>query len=351
MNLNDFQQFSSIDTLDMIGHINGLPDQLSAAWDLGKKQPLPNFTGIQNVLIAGMGGSAIGADILSAYIAPLCPVPVVVLRDYNLPGWAKGAHTLVIASSHSGNTEETLSAYEQAINNGCQVLVISTGGKLAAAGKAAGVPVWIFNHTATPRSAVGFSFGLLLAAFVRLGLIPDQEEAVKEAVLAMRDQQKTIRAEVEIGKNPAKRLAGQLVGRFVAVLGSDYLAPIARRWKGQISEIGKAWAQFEQLPEADHNTLAGLVNPEETLSRLAVIFLRAPSDHSQNQLRSRLTSEIMMREGVNTDYYEAKGSVPLSHIWTTLNFGDYVAYYLAMAYEVDPSPVDAIESLKVAMKK
>ncbi|HEX2981329.1 MAG TPA: SIS domain-containing protein [Anaerolineaceae bacterium] len=133
-------------------------------------------------------------------------------------------------------------------------------------------------------------------------------------------------------------------------MASGYLAPVARRWKGQISEVAKAWAQFEFLPEADHNTMAGLLNPEEMLEHILVLFLRSSAEHPRNRLRSDLTRKGFMQEGLNTDFIDAAGDSPLAHIWTTLHMGDYCAYYLAMAYGVDPTPVEAIEGLKAEMK-
>ena len=132
MNLDDVSAFAKIDTQNMISEIDGLPDQLLAAWELGENLSLPDWDGIQSVLVSGMGGSAIGADLLRAYISPVCPVPVITQRNYGLPAWAKGPQTLVVASSHSGNTEETLSTYEAALEEGCRLLAVSTGGKLAA---------------------------------------------------------------------------------------------------------------------------------------------------------------------------------------------------------------------------
>jgi glucose/mannose-6-phosphate isomerase len=124
---------------------------------------------------------------------------------------------------------------------------------------------------------------------------------------------------------------------------------VARRWKGQISELAKAWAQFESLPEADHNTLAGTLHPQEVLPRLMALFLRAPSDNPRNRLRADITRQTFLIGGINGDSFDAQGDTPLAHLWTTLHFGDYMAYYLAMIYEVDPTPVDALTTLKAAL--
>jgi len=351
MNLDQFADFSQLDPQNMLGHIDSLPAQLDAAWELGQALPLPEWQDIHRIVIAGMGGSAIGADLLSAYVFPNCPIPLYVHRDYGLPGWAQGTHTLAITLSHSGNTEETLNCYEHAAANGCLCLSLTTGGKLVKLAQAYGTTLWTFEHPGQPRSAVGYTFGLLLAALCRLKLVPAQEDLVQGAVKAMRAQQAFLRADVPVVRNPAKRLAGQLMGRWVAVFGSGILAPVARRWKSQLNEIAKAWAQFELLPEADHNTLSGTIYPEGQLSRLETIFLRSLSDHSRNRMRSDLTRSSFMQDGLATDVIEALGLTPLDHLWTILHFGDYVAYYLAIAYDMDPTPVPALEMLKQELGK
>ena len=358
MDLDDLPRFRQLDPQDMLGHIDGLPDQLGSAWDLSQTQPLefadglkPSANDIHQVVICGMGGSAIGADLVSAAVMDTCPVPIFVHRDYGLPAFAKGPETLVICSSHSGNTEETLDSFEAAVKSGCRVLAVCTGGKLAEVAKAAGVPVWQFKHDGQPRAAVGFSFGLILGALSRLGLVSDASEDVAGAVQAMKSQQAVLATESPVSQNPAKRLAGQLMGRWVTVFGAGALAPVARRWKGQINEVAKAAANFEFIPEADHNTLAGILNPPEVVPpHVITLFLRAPSDHPRNRLRLDMTRKTYMLEGLSVDGYTAKGDTPLAHIWTMLHFGDYVAYYLAMAYGVDPTPVDALVSLKTALK-
>lgn len=347
--LDEISTFPSIDTQNMLAQIEGLPDQLQAAWALGSSLLLPAWQGIRQVIIAGMGGSAIGADLLLGYAEPTCSIPAVLHRDYGLPAWAQGPETLVIASSHSGNTEETLSAFQQALEQGCHTLAVCTGGELAHAASKAGVPLWRFEHKGQPRAAVGYSFGLLLAAFTRLNLIPDPAGEIRTTLAAMKAQQTHLTAETTVVKNPAKRIAGQLMGRWVTVFGAGKLAPVARRWKGQINELAKAWAQFDFLPEGDHNTLAGILSPQEVLPRMVALFLRSATDHPRHRLRLDLTRKALMLEGINTDFIDAQGDSPLANQWTLLHFGDYTAYYLAMAYGVDPTPVETIEGFKKEM--
>jgi glucose/mannose-6-phosphate isomerase len=330
----------------MLAQIEGLPDQLEEAWKLGQAHDLPSWTGIRQVLVAGMGGSAIGADLVAAYLAPHARAPVITLREYDLPAWAGSPETLFIASSHSGNTEEALSAFSQAAAAGCRLAAISTGGQLAEEADRAGAVHWSFRHSGQPRAAIGYSFGLLLALLTRLGLTPDPSVELADAISEIRLQQEKIRAEVPVVKNSAKRMGGQFMGRWGTVFGAGVLAPVARRWKTQLNELAKAWAQFEYLPEADHNTINSSMFPEELFPYSMLIFLVGRSESPRSRLRAELTRKALMLEGLNTDTIKAPGRTPLANMWTALHYGDYAAFYLAMAYGVDPSPVAAIEMFK-----
>lgn len=351
MNLEDLVAFRALDRQKMIDTIFELPQQIEDAWILGLDLPLPDRQGLSSVLITGVGEAAVGGDLLSAYAAPHCPVPVVVHRGYELPAWARGPRTLVIAISHSGDTEETLSAYAQALSGGCQTLAVCAGGALQRLARDARQPAWVFPGSGRPRAHAACTFGLLLAAFFRLGLLPDPSGELREALHAVRNQQTNLLPEVPVSFNPAKRLAGQLMGRWVVVLASDHLEPVARYWKCQISEAAKAWGQFEFLPEADHNSLTGLNHPEAVLAQTVALFLESASNHPRNLLRLRLTRQVFMEEGVGTDVVLAKGETRLAHLLTLLHFGDYAFYYLAMAYGEDPSPAGITEAMEDELGK
>ena len=352
MNLDDLQAMKTLDTQDMLGAIDRLPDQLEEAWTAGQSFPLPDaLRKTRRIVIAGMGGSAIGGSILAAYASPLSDAPIVVWRDYSLPAWAKGPETLVIASSHSGNTEETLSAYQSALENKCSVLAMTTGGKLAAGAEKDGVPLWKFSYRGQPRSAVGYTFALPCALAARLALIPDPAADVAAAAAAMRSQRRIIGADAAAASNPAKQLAAKAAGKSVIVFGADFLAPIARRWKGQVSEIAKAWGQFEELPELDHNTVAGTVQPREVIERSIVVLLCSKFNHPRNSRRIDITRELFARQGWQMEEVAAAGEGVLAQIYTCLHHGDYFALYLAMLYSTDPSPVAVIEDLKKMLVK
>jgi glucose/mannose-6-phosphate isomerase len=330
----------------MLAYIDALPDDLEKAWALGQTYDLPELPTIRKVCIAGMGGSAIGGDMLASFLAKGGKVPVVSWRNYCLPDWAAGEDCLVICSSHSGNTEETLSAFEQALNNGCSILAFCTGGELEKRARTAEKACWIFEHHGQPRTAIPFAFAILLAFMQRTGLAQFDPAELNEAVSVMRAQRNFLTANSPVHQNPARRLGGQLLGRNVIILGAGENEVIARRWKGQISELAKAWASFEGLPEMNHNALAGLEAPESLFEMTSAIFLRAKMDHPRNQIRIEHSMQQFLIAGMAVDSVQAVGLGRLAQMWSLLQFGDYVAYYLALDYGVDPTPIEALNALK-----
>jgi glucose/mannose-6-phosphate isomerase len=350
MDLNDRSAFKRLDERDMLAEIDGLPDQLDAAWRLRLSLETPHFGDIQSIVLAGMGGSAIGADLVAALVRDTCKIPLFVQREYDLPAWVKGKDSLVVVSSHSGNTEESLEVFQAALQRGCSVLAICTGGRLGQLAMQAGVPTWKFVHEGQPRAAVGFSFGLQLALLHGLALIPDPTHDLTAAIIAMEDQQRVLMADIPVQQNPAKRLAGQMMGRLVTIVGADVLAPVARRWSTQVNELAKNWSQFESIPELNHNSIAGAQFPEELALKRLVVFLRGDCQLARNKQRIDWTMQRYLEDGLAVDSFMAKGSTALEQLWTALHFGDYTAYYLAMLSGMDPTPIEPISWLKKRME-
>lgn len=341
--------FREVDSDNMLAWIDALPGQLEDSYRAGLALPLPEKKSFRAVILTGVGGSIMAADLFAAYAAGLCSLPVFVHRDYELPAWANGEQVLVVALSLSGNAEETLAAIEGAHRNGCPVVALTRGGQIMEMTRENNDTVWPINFAGPPRAAVGWFFGSLLALFFRLNLIPDPAKELLATIETMQSQQAQISAEVPARQNSAKRLAGQVVGRWVSVFGSGMLTAVARRWKSQMGELAKAWAQFDSLPEADYNTIEGIDNPAELISKAYAIFLHGSMDHPRNQLRTQLTQRTIMLEGIPTDIISARGTSGLSQMWTALHYGDYFAYYLAMIYGVDPNPVDRIHGIQDEM--
>ena len=170
--------------------------------------------------------------------------------------------------------------------------------------------------------------------------------ALAEAVQVMQDNKTYLTLTSPLAADPARRMAGQLLERNIVIFAAGELEVIARRWKTQINELAKGWASFEGLPEADHNTLAGLENPENLFEKTSAIFLRANMDHPRNALRLEATQRSCLQAGIATDTVWAKGTTRLAQFWSLLQLGDYVAYYLALNYGVDPTPIEIMTQLK-----
>jgi glucose/mannose-6-phosphate isomerase len=351
MNLDNLSHFKELDPGNMLAHIDGLPNQLEAAWARAQILPLPDLSGVTQIVLCGMGGSAIGGSLVAALVADECKVSFTVNRDYDLPAWATGPHTLVIGSSHSGGTEETLSCFKQGIERKTKLMAITTGGRIAELCRETGGTVWQFDYKSQPRAAVGYSLALPLALLSRSGLVADKSADVARTIAAMREQQKSLRAESPVVNNPAKRMAGQIMDRYPLIFGSGLMAPVARRWKGQMSENAKAWAQFEELPEMNHNSVVGITNPQLLITKYIALFLESDFDHPRNKIRSEVTRTLFMTAGFNTDVIRGVGPTPLAQMLTALHYGDYVSYYLAMAYGEDPTPIGPINVLKETLAR
>lgn len=346
----DDTDFASLDPENMRGHIDALPDQFENAWARALSLDLPADLGsVSRVVICGMGGSAISGDLLSALIEPACSIPIQVSREYELPPYVAGPESLVIALSYSGTTEETLSAVYQAIERGTRLLAITTNGDLAPLVRNARGAVWTFEYPSQPRAALGWLYGLLLGAAVRLGLAPDLSADVQEVITRMRRDGEAWTTASPTSRNPAKRLAGQLVDCIPVIWGAGLLAPVARRWKTQINENSKSSAYFEALPELNHNAVAGIVAPEELMARhkFQIVQLVSPTyDHPRVAIRHQATESLLREAGVITEVIKARGQSRLAQQMNLIQFGDYISFYLAMAYGVDPTPIPPIVMLK-----
>ncbi len=346
MNLDDLDGLRAIDAENFLNEINGLPDQVAQSWVLARSLSLPDaWSDVQQVIMAGMGGSATVGALARAYAAGASRVPIIGLSTEHLPAWV-GSSTLVIANSYSGDSEETLAATQAALARGARLVAITRGGRLAALSEQARQPVLRFEHHGHSGAAVGGAFMLSLGVLTKLGLIPDPSAEVDAAVAALRIQQRHFWAETPVTANPAKRMAGQFMDRIPLICGTGLLAPVARHWKNQINTVAKAVALCDELPEMGYNSVVGTLYPERLVGKILALFLQSSFDLPRQVRRAKITREIFMTTGFNTDGIDAAGPSGLAHLLTSLQYGDYVAFYLAICYGVDPSPVPQIDYLR-----
>ena len=334
------------DKSGMLNHLHGFPEQCQKAWEKVLKFELPHLhTRISNVVILGMGGSAIGGDIVRRLALAESKSPVWVHRDYGLPAFVDES-TLVIASSYSGNTEETLSAFTKSLGIPSKKLAITSGGKLKDLAKKEGIPVFIIDYQAPPRAAFPHSFVPLVGVFQKLGLLTDKSVALQEAVAVLKKLSGDLIETNPLASNPAKQLAARLQGRLAVIYGAEMLSEVARRWKGEFNENSKAWAFFESFPELNHNAVVGYEFPPEVKERILVLMLRSPSLHPRNLLRYEVTSTLLAKAGIAYEFVEARGKSALAQVLSLVLLGDYASFYLSMLNEVDPTSTDAIDFVK-----
>lgn len=335
----------------MLGRISELPAQVQDAWEAIQAFELPPvYCEINAVVIAGMGGSAIGGSLVQALAEPECRVPIAVNRDYHLPAYVD-ENTLVIASSYSGNTEETLSALDEALALGAKPVALTTGGQLAEIASERGFPIVQFSYDAQPRAAIGHSFTLLLGLLVQLGLFEDKADDIAEASDVMLRLKRAIGPQAPEARNPAKDLARRLAGKAPTLYGAGILAPVARRWKGQFNENAKTWAAYDELPELNHNTVAGYQYPSRVNDIAFIIMLRSVLDTPQVQTRFDVTADLLKQADIDYAMVSAWGESSIAQMLSAIHYGDYVSYYLAALNEVDPTPIAAIEYLKRELAK
>jgi glucose/mannose-6-phosphate isomerase len=273
-----------------------------------------------------------------------------VVRGYTLPAYVQGPETLVITSSFSGNTEETLAAADQALARGVRMLAITTGGKLADHANQHGYPVWQFNHKSQPRAALGWSLGLLIALAHRLELVPNLEADLNETLNLLREQEKVFGTSSPLAENSPKRGAGQIMGRIPVIHGGGMFEIVARRWKCQFNENAKIWAQYEPMPEANHNAVVGIGFPEELLQNMYAWFIMSKSfDHPRVYLRHNLTARLYLEHGIMVDKFQPLGTSALAQMCHAVQYGDYLSYYAAIAYQADPTEIAPINQLKTQL--
>jgi glucose/mannose-6-phosphate isomerase len=343
--LDDPAVITRIDASDMLSRVRELPRQLALARRVaGAVELSERHREVDAVLVLGMGGSAIGAELVAGIAGDRLRVPLLVHRDYGLPAWA-GERTLVIAASHSGETVETLSGAAAARTRELPLVVVSTGGELGRAATEAGMPYLKYEAPGQPRAAIGFGLGLVHELLVNAGLLrsPDPFGPAIEALESLLDRNAP---SVETDANPAKQLAWSIFGRIPVVYGAGAMGPVAHRWKTQLNENAKAWAMFEPMPEANHNAIEGSLNPRELSDALYVVELRDPEEATDIAARYRVVEELLGERATNRSTVWAEGPSPLARVLTSVALGDLVSVYLAILYQTDPTPVTLLAMLK-----
>jgi glucose/mannose-6-phosphate isomerase len=343
------ERIRAADPGDMLGRIKDLPKQVRDAWAIAGKATIPPaYSDVRSIVVAGMGGSAIGGDLAAALLADELKVPMTVHRDYGLPAYV-GRDSLVIVSSYSGNTEETLSSFEEARKRGAKVLALTTGGKIGELARASNYPVVTFSYKAQPRAALGYSLGLVLGVLCKLGFAHDLSDDNEAALSDLAKLEERVHEGART--NDAKKLALDLFGRVPFAYGAGVMGVMARRVKGQWNENAKNWSAFDVMSELNHNAVVGFEHPPIAKEAITVLLLRSDRDNPRHKLRFEVTRELLDRARIPHKTLQFAGRNMLSEVLQMVYFTDYVSFYVALLNGADPSPVKSIDYLKDRLAK
>ncbi len=338
-----------IDVEGMFEAVRSFPELLREGRRRAEQAETRGWPGadVNGVVVAGMGGSAIGGDILSALAADQATVPIVVSRSYSLPAWV-GSDTAVVASSYSGNTEETLAAFDDACARGARVLAISTGGELAAKAEDQNIPLVNLPAGIQPRAALPHSLSALLTVTEPLRLTGVKPDHWAEAA-SITATQSEVMANMADPDNPAVVLARALYGYFPVIYSSEQFAAANTRWRNKIHENAKSLAVGNLLPEMNHNEVMGWARFQPELKQLAVVALRDIEDHPRTQRRMDVTRSLLEPHAQSWHEVWSEGSSLLARLLSIMYVSDWVSLYLAIMNNTDPSPVGLISRLKAAL--
>ncbi len=318
-------------------------DQLEEALEIGAKASIrPLASPVHHVYVSGLGGSGIGADFVASFIYNECKIPYLVGKGYDIPAYI-GPQSLTIASSYSGNTEETLTAFDAMQKTGSRTICIASGGKILAAAEKLGLDnVRVPNTWPSPRACLGFSLVTQLAVLQKLGLIGNTAlEEVRKSITLIRTEQQDIKARAE-------KVAQLIFGKLPVIYATDRFAPVAVRFRQQVNENAKSLAWHHIIPEMNHNELVGWRDKHDDL---AVIWFRSRNDHERNQVRIDINKEIISNYSSTLIELYAKGDSQIQQSLYLVNLGDWISWYLAQLRGVDAIEVKVIDFLKGELGK
>ena len=339
-------QIKEIDNSDMLNILLDFPQQWEEAGRIGREYPSPRYRGLKNIVITGMGGSAIGGDILQSYLNNELELPIFVNRDYALPRFVDDT-TLVIAVSYSGNTEETLSAYKHAKEVRAKIVAVSSGGTLSELCRQDRFPVAVIPPGLPPRTALGYLFLPTLITFQKMGLIQDKQDEIEETLILL----KKLSSEYAPAspENQPYKLALKLKGKIPIVYQGEALRAVGLRWKTQINENSKVLAYAVNFPEMNHNEIVGWEGKHiAPLNDFKSLILRDKGENKRIVRRIDITRSLI---GGEFEEIWSQGESLLARLFSLVYYGDFLSFYLAILTKVDPTPVEPIDILKRELAK
>ena len=350
INLDSQDEIKKIDKGGILSSIERLPYQISQAWEEVNKLNIPQECLLsKNVVISGMGGSALGGRIIDSLIPDRVRTPIEVFTEFHLPNYVN-KETLVVLSSYSGNTQETLSAGHEAIKRGATIFCVTTGGKLKEFANENSLPSYIFepkeNPSNQPRMGLGYSIASILAILTKCEFITIGSDEIRGVIELLNNFLKEYGVTCSQNSNLAKLTAKKLLKRIPILIASEHLVGSVHSFKNQLNENSKTFSALFDIPEANHHLMEGLRNPAQAKEFLHLLFFESALYSSDVKIRYPITREVVEKNEIETSVYTLRSDKKLLQIFETLIFGSYVSFYLAMLYAVDPAPIPWVDYFK-----
>lgn len=347
--LDDPQRIKEVDRSNILKDLVNTPDYCRDAIELAKQVKVPEKVVPKNVVVVGMGGSAIGGEILHDWLRDTLPISIEVCRDYTLPAYVN-KDTLVFANSYSGNTEETLTAFLTALQRQCTVLTVTSGGQLEAFSKKLQIPYVKIPETLQPRAAIPYMFFPLPVFMQKLGILQKIEDELEEAVAALEVVCKANAPNVPTKNNKAKQIATEIAETMPVVYGFRQYTSVAHRLKAQFNENSKVPCRADVFPELNHNETVGY-EAEAFNKKQTVLLIRDAQEPKEIGNRIEITRDLVFSRANKVLEVRAEGKGKLAKMFTALCICDYVSVYLAVLRNKDPTPVNIIDKVKKELTK
>lgn len=353
VDLDNVEKVREIDSMNSLSATENYDLQFEEAINIAQNFEIdkPNRIFQEIVVLGTGGGSSVAAGLLRSYLFDELNIPVIINQGYNIPACVD-KDSLVLAISHSGNTEETLSAYEQAVKAGAHIVAVTAGGKLKEMCQKDNVPCLIIPYDiGHPRRDIGYIFVPMVVILSKLGLIEDKTEDLKSLVDLFGDLKNRYGADIPTKQNEAKQIAAELHGHIPLVYGSlDYYDSVAWRIKNQFGENSKLMAFYNVIPNLHHDEAVGWDMPAELISKFYLILLRDDElDSPKIKKRKDITAEMLSSRMGKVRQVYAEGPNRLCRMFSLVYLGDFITLYAPIYRGVDPTPVNIINLFKQKM--
>lgn len=347
--LDDLERIRKVDKSSMLSFCINAPEHYEKAAALAKTMSL-TYPRPKTIVVAGMGGSGIGGELLNDWSRNRLGIPVSVCKDYTLPRYVNEG-SLVFVLSYSGETEESLSAFLEAARRKCMIFCISSGGSLGEFARKLGVPYLQIPAGMPPRAALPYLFLPTMLSLEAMGLVSGVDLEISETSKVLRSVCRENAPQVPLNRNFSKMLALNVQGTIPVIYGFGVYRAVAQRFKTQLNENSKVPAKSEIFPELNHNEIVGWEKAHEIVKWFSVIFIRDKNEPAEIKQRIETTKELLCEQSLKLFEVWSKGTSPLTKMCSIICTGDFVSAYLAILRGVDPTPVRTITLLKRKLEK